>query len=302
MVRINKLRNEAKRANIIFDGVTYESRSLDPLIEPSKEHFQSIMACLPEAREAPKRAFNRAIQSTYPVDKGRFVNTEALISGHKVMSGRELIDNAPTTASRTRLINTYAPGTPEFGSISHEKTGTDVVINIRITNLKTACEYFGKQNLNPMAKMRQEIYSYKNEKKTDTFQYNNYHKARSLLSLASLQDPKNSRKKAKALEFGEPPYMRIKLAYDDSADQYRFDISIINEQRYNAALNPGKAVESAVNADLLKEVIIQAKIYNKMGVKEVFEDKSVNEKIIHERQILGRQNLEKEHLSSPFKK
>ena len=299
MIRMLGLKGTA-RPNILFDGITYENRALDPLIQPSKENFQCMVACLPEAREAPSRAFGRALTSTNPADKGRFVNTEALLAGHKSISGQTLIDGVPTTASSTKLMNTYTSGDgapEEFGNISHQHIDNKIVANIQLTNLETASNYFGKQNLNPTARMRQNLYSHKTGD-SDNFKYNNYHKMRSILSLASLRSPSDPAwKKEKALVFGAPPYLDIKLARDEKTGQYYFDIKVLDEHRYKAALNNNKTPENKVNSALLKELVTQAKIYNKLGMNVPFTDTSVNTKILAEKRILGAKNLEKAHLS-----
>ena len=300
MSRMSQLINAPQRANILFDGITYE-RFLNPLIEPSKENFQSMVACLPEAREAPNRAFDRAVNSSDPADKGRFVNTEALIAGHKTVSGAALIDGVPANAASTKLVNTFTQhgeAPREFGSISHERTALGgIVANIRITDVKTACDYFGKQNLNSTASMRQEIYSHRQSANdTDTFKYNDYHKARSLLSLASLSDPAKPWIKEKALEFGEPPYVNIRLAHDGDTGKYRFDIEVLDEARYKAALHSDKTPESKANSTLLKEVVSQAKTYNKLEMTEPFSNKEANTEILSERRVLGVKNLEREFI------
>ncbi len=295
MSRLKKLENEA-RPNILFDGVTYE-RSLNALIEPSKVNFRSMVACLPESREAPRRAFSRALTASDLADKGRFINVISLITGHKETAGCDLIDGVPVNAPVTLLINTFVPtGTPlkQFGSIFHEKNSAGrVVATVRITDVKTASDYFGKQNLNPVAQMKHDMYSFFQVEPRDTFKYNHYHKARSLLSLVSTFNPKETWRKIKHLEFGDPPYVRIKLNQDSLSQVNTFDIEVLNEKHFEKALNSNNKSPAAF---IFREIMMQARMYNEMQTEKSFTEQSVNERILQERHILGVKNLQTKHL------
>jgi hypothetical protein len=293
--RLEKLTLAHHRADLLFDGITFE-RSLNKLIEPSKQNFQTVVACLSDSRDAPTRAYNRALRSADPADKGRFINTSSLISGHRESSGRAFIDAVPDNASKTEFINTDgSPGKPPqlFGSIIHETNSNGhVVANLRIYNIKTACDYFGKQNLNPRAHTRQELFSLR-ENPVDRFRYTNYHKARSLLSLVSSFEPTAQWKKINNLEFGEPPFVRFKLTQDPRSKSNTFEIEVLDETRYQHVLN---VKEKSPEAILFIEIVTQAKMYNKMQTNQPFTEQSVNQSILQERYVLGVKNLVKEHV------
>lgn len=282
------------RPDVLFDGVTYE-RSLDAVIGSSRAALKSVVACLPEAREAPSRAYDRAMTSTNPADRGRFVNTEALIAGHKEVGGADLINRLPLCAEKTLLINTYTQGQApqQFGFVTHSRNATNqTTATVHITNIKMAADYFGKQNLNPSAKYRHELYANKQSaNSTDSFKYSNYHKARCLLQLVEMGDRKWTREKV--IEFGDPPYVHIKKIKDDNTGVYKFDIRVLDEKKYKAELS---SIDNPDHAKLLKEVVVQAKAYNKLNTTIAFKDGEVNTKILKERKTLGMANLEREHL------
>jgi ABC-type dipeptide/oligopeptide/nickel transport system ATPase subunit len=163
------------RPNIIIDSIRYESW-LDALFEKNKKTTVSI-ACLDDASQVPQRVYNRAESSTSgPADRGRHVNTEALITDHKQASER-LLSALPLDMDKVELFNTNAPNRiPIKMAEVNTKRHT-----LNILKLDDFAKFMCKINLNPKANSKSELY-YQTDKKVDRFTFTAKHQAGAILT------------------------------------------------------------------------------------------------------------------------
>jgi hypothetical protein len=178
------LEQTAERPDLIIDVVTFEPWMTGLLQENPQKTVVSV-ACLGDASQVPLRAYQRAIDAeSAPADQGRHVNTHALIEGH-LKASKYLLTGLPSHHPQILLYNTntkdrVAKKIAEIDNINHKVT---------INDLAQTGAFLGKQNLNPEATSKSELY-YHNQINQNRFRYRIQDQAASILAMIPKQNSK----------------------------------------------------------------------------------------------------------------
>lgn len=169
---------DGNRPDVVIDVITLEPW-MKALVRENHEKTSVSVACLPAADQVPLRAYQRAQDpQSAPADKGRHVNTQSLIEGHR--RGSEFLLKGLPTHPQITLYNTntkdrVARKIAEINNTDH---------SIAINDLSKMGLFLGKKHLNPNATSEAELY-YDLKKDSDRFQYTVKHQAKAILSLIS---------------------------------------------------------------------------------------------------------------------
>ncbi|MCS5711287.1 hypothetical protein [Candidatus Berkiella aquae] len=163
------------RPNIILDCVSLEGWHRT-LLENNNKTISAV-ACLNDATLVPSRAYNRAIDPTSSVaDKGRQVNTSALLKGHAVASS-QLLTSIPYGVT-TDLYDTNISQDQDAPILARVITN-NTVPQIEIFNLAKLASFLCKSNLNQEALKNNDLY-YTSK---NGYQYDSQHRAEQILKL-----------------------------------------------------------------------------------------------------------------------
>lgn len=169
---------DGNRPDVVIDVITLEPW-MKALVRENHEKTSVSVACLPAADQVPLRAYQRAQDpQSAPADKGRHVNTQSLIEGHR--RGSEFLLKGLPTHPQITLYNTntkdrVARKIAEINNTDH---------SIAINDLSKMGLFLGKKHLNPNATSEAELY-YDLKKDSDRFQYTVKHQAKAILNLIS---------------------------------------------------------------------------------------------------------------------
>lgn len=171
------LTKNQQRSDVLLDCI-----SLEPWHRRLLEHNQtttSVVAALDDVRLVPERAYKRAEnKGAGPADKGRYVNTTALLEGHQNASKR-LLTGIPENVI-TNIFDTNSTSTSPSIIANIDTREKNLVINI--LNLNKFADFIGKANINPNA--TSSIQVYKNDKaRRYQFTYSKDNKAEAIINL-----------------------------------------------------------------------------------------------------------------------
>ena len=232
----------ASRPNIILDCVSLEGWHRK-LLSGNKSTISAV-ACLNDISMVPSRAYLRALdQDSGPADKGRQVNTNALLRGHAEASSR-LLSSIPigveTTLYDTNVERNTAPKL--IASIDTRNAKHDITVN----NLTRLATFLGKSNVNANAKFKGELYR-DDSKKMYRFTYDPPYQAEQVLNLAKAFPPFKAVGFNVTLSTGDKPYAEIKC---DSNN--KLQLQVLDQAMLLAVLNKG-----GDEAKVLKNIAMQ---------------------------------------------
>ncbi len=211
-----------ERPNIILDCVSLEGWHRKLLTNNKETH--SAVACLNDVSLVPSRAYTRALDpNSGPADKGRQVNTKALLKGHGDASAY-LLTSIPLNV-KTKLYDTnVSRGTkpPVMARVHTEQN----LHQVEILNLSRFASFLAKANVNSEANVKGDLY-YKANQEYAVVNDSQY-KAEQLLKLIPKAPPyKNDNYELVLNSKSGIPYAKVAMVDDkikvEVLDRKEFD-------------------------------------------------------------------------------
>ncbi len=233
------------RPNVILDCVSLEGWHRK-LLENNK-HTISIVACLNDVTVVPLRAYYRAIdENSSPADKGRHVNTSALLKGHADSSAR-LLTSIPKDI-QTHLYDTNVPK----GSVSPIMATIDTENGkhqVKVFELEKLSTFLVKANLNHEATKKCDLY-YREDVTDYRCTFDTQYKAEQILNLSS------SNKPFKLESYEVILYSKLKHPYAKIiADKdNKIHLKVLDHQTMNEILFKHDKGESRILKNILMQI------------------------------------------------
>jgi hypothetical protein len=220
-----ELKASGRRPNIIFDAISLDNDMKKML---SKGELISVVAAYsgePGHVGIVERADTRARdQAAAPADKGRFVNTTALLEGHANASAR-LLSSIPDNATTVIYNTNVERGAPpvEIGKIN---TATKVM---EVSDLRVMSEFLNKRNLNVEA-VNQVDLIYNSKNPLNTLSTHPENKAKTIIDLV----PEGRFKPAYTIQVedkeSKKPYIELMPDKDGKVKLNILDTKTFNEK------------------------------------------------------------------------
>lgn len=270
---LEKVEKSGKRPDILIDGVTLEGWHRKLLVGNQKTI--AAVAALDDVSLVAGRAHRRALDpEAGPADKGRQVNTTALLKGHSEASKYWLMGTPKGVSTDVYDTNVSAGTTPKLiGRIHYNVIEGGKLINaIDVIDLSKIARFLGKANLNPKAADKADLYS-DPQKVYKKFTYTDTYKAEEILK-AVRSGPSNDK-------FPKPTFtINLLSANGDHyavicEDNGELQLRVKNQKAYEKALQ-------GEQGSILRE--ITARIVNKEKTLEEAHDKTL---------VFGRTRLDK---------
>jgi len=250
------------RPNVIFDGITLDNQMRKWLSQGSVTSVVAAYRGEPGYIGIAERADMRARDpNASPADKGRFVQTSALLKGHALAS-QYLLSSIPQHAITTVYDTAVERGQTPV-EIAKINTNTHV---IEIYNLRVMSEFLNKRNININAVNQIDLILKQNDSNWLVTHPDN--KALSVLSLAS-----ESRQ----------PYtiklMNNDIAYAEVAsDNGKIKLNILDEKVFQTRLG-ANTVEASVLQSMRRQVLSGSLNDQTVSAKQQINNNDKNENV-----------------------
>jgi hypothetical protein len=205
-----------KRPNVFLDCVSLESWHQE-LLSTNKQTL-SCVACVNDISIIPLRAFDRAINSTNPADKGRQIHTSELLKSHALASTFLLTSIPAKTETILYDTNVNHKKPVPMGRIDTREGKHD----IDVYELSRLGQFLCKANVNTEATFKGELFRDTSKTKY-RYTYDNIYQAEQVLNLLKPYPPikNDSYKILLKADLTSEPYAEIIL---DKDNNIRFEV------------------------------------------------------------------------------